>query len=98
MVNIEQDFRRRTDSMNQWMQERHQIPSFAPILGLTESFEDLTPQQFDPSVVVVDKGIEKENNKPFDTDMSFPFGISFDRPKFWSFGDIFQTYKPWWKG
>ena len=79
------------------MKDRQRIPTFNPIRDLTESMEDLIKPQFDPSVVIVDKEPEPQEMHPF-SDFGFPFGISFERPKFWSFGDMFETNKHWWKG
>ncbi|XP_054154095.1 transforming growth factor-beta-induced protein ig-h3-like [Oppia nitens] len=68
--------------------------------------EPLHHQEFDPSVVVVDKGSaedteaepshESESENPFD--MDFPLTMGFNRPNFWSFGLPSSRQKPWWKG
>jgi len=105
-----EDVRRRADLSREWIRERFHgespitlASSLRPIYEQPPNpFRPLNPQNFDPSVVVVDKPgkeEEEEDRHPFsEFDLEFPMPMGFNGPKFWSFGSLFKNHRSWWNG
>ncbi len=101
---IGEDIRRRTDSSREWFRERFNFGSPSPPLNFGPISEqpkisNFGSENFDPSVVIVDKPEVEQERQPFGGfDFDFPLPMDFDGPKFWSFGSLFNSQRSWWKG